>query len=199
MSASSLQNIVEDFRNGNEIAIRHLYELYYRSLCYFADQLVNDKAEAEDIAVDSFLKLLHKKDDFNSLADIKSFLYKVTRNACFDVLRKTKCRDRYNRELKYMTEPDELFGDHEMITAKVLQIIYTQVENLPVQCKQVFKSIFIAGKSTTMVAIEMGISPQTVLNQKSKAVHFLRLALYNEGLYSMGTLLYCLTLMHNNC
>ena len=198
MSANSLHNIVEGFRDSNEMVIRQLYDLYYRSLCYFADQLINDKAVAEDIAVDSFLKLLNKKDDFNSLAEIKSFLYKVTRNACFDVLRKKKSRDRYNRELAYMAEPDEMFGDQEMITAKVLQVIYAEVENLPGQCKQVFKSIFMEGKTTATVALEMGISPQTVLNQKSKAVHSLRLALYKEGLYSISIIFFCLIFLHNN-
>lgn len=175
-------DIITGFKNGEEAAIRQLYDLYYRSLCYFAEKLINDKAEAEDIAVNTFLKLLKKKDDFDKLPGIKAFLFTTTRNACIDHLRKIKRQNKSNIEFKNLSEPDEMFGDKEMITAKVLQVIYAKVESLPCQCQQIFKSIFIESKSTSIIALEMGISPQTVLNQKSKAIQILRLALYNEGL-----------------
>lgn len=195
---SKHSDIINGLRSGDEKIIRELYALHYRPLCYFAEKLVNDKEEAEDIAVDTFLKLLNKKHDFDNLQDIKSFLFTVARNACFDFLRKVKRRDKSNRELEYLAEPDERFGEMEMITAKVLQTIYAEVENLSGQCRQVFKSIFVEGKNTATVAMEMGISPQTVLNQKSKALQTLRLKLYKEGLYSGAVLLYCLTLIQGH-
>jgi RNA polymerase sigma-70 factor (ECF subfamily) len=188
-------DLMVGFRNGDEAAIKQLYDQHYRALCYYAEQLVQDKAEAEDIAVDTFLKLLNKKADFDNLPDIKSFLFTATRNACFDVLRRNKRLEKSNKELEYLAEPDEMFGQQEMITAKVLQVIYAEVENLPAQCRQVFKSIFIESKSTAAIAAEMGISTQTVLNQKSKALQFLRLSLYKENLFSAGMFLYCLSVI----
>ncbi|SMO38855.1 RNA polymerase sigma-70 factor [Solitalea koreensis] len=186
-------NIINGFRNGEEVACRQLYALYYRPLCYFAQKLVHNKEEAEDIVVNTFLKLLNKKNDFDNLPDIKSFLYQAVRNTCFDFLRKSKYRDKANKEIEYLSEAYEFFGEEEMITANVLQIIYAEVENLPGQCKQIFKSIFIEGKSTSVVASEMGISTQTVLNQKTKALQKLRLILYKEGLYSIALFIYCLS------
>lgn len=97
--------------------------------------------------------------------------------------------------MEWLAEADESFGQDEMIASKVLQVIYTEVENLPAQCKQAFKSIFIEGKNTATIAAEMGISTQTVLNQKSKALQLLRLRLYKEGLYSAGMFLSCLFLI----
>ena len=193
--AYTSNDIISGFRNGEETAVKQLYNLHYRPLCYFAEQLVHDKTEAEDIAVEIFLKLLKKKDDFDNLPDIKSFLYTATRNACFDFLRKLKRDNKYSIEISASIEPDELFGEKEMITAKVLQAIYADVENLPGQCKQVFKSIFLEGKTTAIVASEMGISTQTVLNQKSKALQMLRLTLYKQGLYSAGIFFHCLLLI----
>ena len=188
-------DIIRGFRNGDEVAIKQLYQLHYRPLCYYAEKLLKDKAEAEDVTVDVFLKLLNKRDDFDNLSDIKSFLFLATRNACFDILRKNKRRDNNQREIADLAEPDDLFGEKEMITAKVLQVIYAEIENLPGQCKQVFKSIFIDGKSTATIADEMGISTQTVLNQKSKALQSLRLSLYKESLYSTFIFLHCLFLL----
>ncbi len=177
-------DLINGFRNSDEAAIRHLYDLHYRPLCYFAEKLINDKTEAEDIAVDTFLKLLPKRNDFNKLEEIKAFLFTATRNACFDYLRKAKRQDKVKREFELFPISEDVFGEKEMLTSKVLQIIYAEIGNMPAQCKKVFKSIFIEGKTTSVVAVEMGISNQTVLNQKAKALQTLRLTLYKEDLYS---------------
>jgi RNA polymerase sigma-70 factor (family 1) len=192
MITSDHNDLINGFHNGNEISIRQLYDLHYRPLCYFADKLINDKQEAEDIAVDTFLKLLRKKADFNSLSDIKSFLFTAARNACFDFLRKNKTKNRSFQELSYLSTPQEQFGEEEMIISSVLQVIYSEVENLPNQCRAVFKSIFIEGKTTAAVAAEMRISTQTVLNQKSKALQTIRQKLYKTGFYSVSVFMYYL-------
>jgi RNA polymerase sigma-70 factor (family 1) len=188
-------DLIQGFRQGEEDAVKQLYNLYYRPLCYFSELLLHNHEEAEDIAVDVFLKLLFKKEDFDNLSDIKSFLFTATRNACFDLLRKKKIMDKMVLDLANLSEPDDLFGEQEMIASKILQVIYAEIENLPNQCKQVFTSIFIEGKSTAEIAAEMRISPQTVLNQKSKALQTLRLKLFKEGINSSHLFFYCLFLL----
>ncbi len=188
-------DLLQGFRNGNEIAIRKLYTLYFRPLCYFNQKLINYSQEAEDISTETFLKLLQKKDDFDSLSDIKSFLFTVSRNACYDFLRKEKRHNKSHQKIIPLSPFDEQFGEQEMITAKVLQTIYAEMENLPNQCQQVFKSIFIEGKSTADIATEMEISPQTVLNQKTKALQKIRLALHHQNILSTVLLLNTLSMM----
>jgi RNA polymerase sigma-70 factor (family 1) len=188
-------DLLEGFRNGNETAIRKLYVLYYRPLCYFNQKLINFSQEAEDISTETFLKLLQKRNDFDSLSDIKSFLFTASKNACLDFLRKEKRHNKSHQEISLLSPLEELFGEQEMITAKVLQAIYAEIENLPNQCQQVFKSIFIEGKSTAMIAEEMGISPQTVLNQKTKALQKIRLALRQENVLYAGLFLNVLCLL----
>lgn len=187
--------LIYGFQRGEERAVKEIYQLYYRSLCYFADKLLQNQTEAEDVAIDAFLKLMNKRNDFDSLTHIKSFLFTATRNACYDILRRNKRRDAKHDEIAYLHEPDTSTTDLEEITAKVLQVIYTEIENLPPQSKRVFTSIFIDGKSTAQIAEEMGISPQTVLNQKTKALQQLRIKLSNEGYKESGLLLYCLLLL----
>ncbi len=138
----SNNDLIHGFRNGDEIAIRQLYNQHYRPLCYFSEKLINNKTEAEDIAVDTFLKLLNKRDDFETLADIKSFLFTATRNACFDFLRKIKRQDKSSFELEYLSAPQEVFGEKEMITAQVLQVIFSEVESFPCQSKK-FLNLFL--------------------------------------------------------
>lgn len=188
-------DFLEGFRDGNEIAIRKLYTLHYRPLCYFNQKLINYSQEAEDISTETFLKLLQKKNDFESLSEIKSFLFTASKNACLDFLRKEKRQNKSHQEISLVSPLEELFVDQEMISAKVLQSIYAEIENLPNQCRNVFKSIYIEGKSTAEIAEEMGISTQTVLNQKTKALRKIRLALSQENLFSMTILLKAFTVI----
>lgn len=188
------KEVINGLHHGHEGHIRALFAMYYRALCYFSERIIHQKPESEDIAVETFLKLLDKKKDFDNLADIKAFLFISARNACIDFLRKEKRKNGLSRELEILSATNELTYEQEMIIARVLQTVYAEVENLPGQCRTVFKSFFIEGKSTAIIASEMGISPQTVLNQKSKAIKVLRLSLLDEGFYSIGTFLIALSL-----
>ena len=188
-SLSAEDKLIEAFRNGDETAVKQLYDQYYRSLCYFAISLTGIHDEAEDVVVESFLKLLSKKQDFDRLADIRSFLFTVVRNACLDYLRRNKTKNKFKEELMLAGEETEQWVQDEEMTAKVLQLIYTEIESLPPQCRTVFKSIFFHSKTTEEIASELGLSRQNVLNQKSKALHMLRMKLCEHGFYCYAVLL----------
>lgn len=179
---SGQSSLLEGLHRSDIQAIKTLFGMHYRPLCYFAETIVHTRAEAEDIAVESFLKFLDHKEDFKNLSHIKSFLFTTVRNACVDFLRKEKVRKQHGEMLSFHLAGDDSAFKSEMITAQLLQTIYAEIEHLPAQCRRVFKSIYVDGKSTTTIAHEMGIKPQTVLNQKVKAIRMLRLILSRKGL-----------------
>ena len=170
------------FQQDDVNAVRQIYDRHYRTICYYAERFVQNRAEAEDIAIDSFIKLLKKKNEFGSLAEIKSFLFIVTRNACFDSIRREKRHHSAHKELLYMSDVMEPDQDLEGIRSEVMQEIFQEVENLPPQCGQVFKLLFLRGLDSKTAAAELGIATKTVLNQKAKAILLLRKALLKKGL-----------------
>ncbi|HWJ28608.1 MAG TPA: sigma-70 family RNA polymerase sigma factor [Flavisolibacter sp.] len=174
---SSDKELIKGFRRDEKQSIHTLYLMYYRALCYFAERLVSDKTEAEDIAHEAFLRLLDRQREFTQISDIKSFLFTVVRNICADHWRNQKRKESGLHELRALDNTEDAFLEMETLRAKALQLIYAEMENLPGQCKKVFKAVFIEGRTTTDIATEMGIRPQTVLNQKTKALQLLRLAL----------------------
>jgi RNA polymerase sigma-70 factor (family 1) len=191
----SEEELIQGLRRGDETALRQIYHQHYKALCYFADQLLHDKDEAEDVAVDSFLKLLQRKGDFENLKKVKGFLFTSTRNACFNILERSKMKARHQQNLGKFAQEDEPNANYEEVFAKVLQIIYAEIENLPPQSKVIFTSSYIDGKPTAVIAAEMGISPKTVLNLKARALQKLRYKLYAEGYNEDGLLLLCLVLL----
>lgn len=183
------------FQQDDEQAVKHLYGLYYRHLCNFAKHILQNNEEAEDVVVESFLKLLKNKREVVSLSQIKSYLYTVTRNACYDLLRHQKYVNREQKNMQHLfTDEDEVVYSEEVI-AKVMQAIYEEIETLPQQSKRIFTALFIEGKSTADVATEMGLNRQTVLNQKSRALQLLRTRLYDKGFDDTGLVLLCILLL----
>jgi RNA polymerase sigma-70 factor (ECF subfamily) len=185
------KDLIDGLHRNDAAAIKQLYSQHYRSLCYYAEKLIHHKAEAEDIAVNSFIKLLNKRNGFDNLPDIKAFLYTATRNACFDFLRKEKTHEASHKEIMHLSAVAEE-NDLDMINAEIMQAIYLEIENLPKQCGQVFKLIFFKGMHTAEIAAQMNISPKTVLNQKAKAVRMIRLALLKKGLLAVAAF-FCLS------
>ncbi len=177
--------IVKQFQEGEAAAVLYIYKTYYRPLCFFAGKLLGDKREAEDIAIDSILKLLEKRERFDTLSGISSFLYISVRNSCVDFLRAAQRRDISHQEIFYLSATGEEDINYEKNRARVVQEICRQVEHLPPQCREIFKQLFFKRKSSAKVASGLGISPQTVLNQKVKAIRLLRTALQRKELLQL--------------
>lgn len=182
------KDLVELFRKQDMAGTRRLYDLYYRPLCYYTEKIVKNSQEAEDIVVETFLKLINKRGDFEKLSEIRSFLYTAARNASIDYLRKIKRQHQSHLELLYFSDP--AFNDElEIINAQVLSVLYQEIENLPAQCAAVFKLLFFQRLSTSEIAAQMNISSKTVLNQKGKAIQLLRKSFADKGLLSLISVL----------
>jgi RNA polymerase sigma-70 factor (ECF subfamily) len=162
------------FRNGEEDAINRIYRAYYRPLCYFARGFINNKEEAEDIVIDTFIKLLRKRNDFDELPKIKAFLYTATRNACLDFLKHIKRKTASHEEIIHLMQQDEDFIQSKIIKAEFLKLIIDEVERLPPIRKKIFKMIFIEELSTAEIAEKLGITVDTVRVQKARAIDSLR-------------------------
>jgi RNA polymerase sigma factor (sigma-70 family) len=99
------------FWRGYPEPVDYLYATYFTALAYFAYRLIHNREEAEDIAQESMIKLLNKKQKFHTLSDIKSYLYVTTRNACFDYLNDKVRHARSHQEILYLSAQREEAAD----------------------------------------------------------------------------------------
>lgn len=167
-------------------AVKELFNQLYKPLIYFAEKLVNNKQEAEDIVGTSFFKLTGRIEQFTSSRDVKAFLYVTTRNECLDYLRRIARFERSQDQLQYLMDYTDAQADDEMLRARILQEVYNEIEQLPPQCKKIFKLIYTRGMTTREIAEELELSPQTVLNQKAKALNLLRGILAKKNLMPLS-------------
>src|SRR5690349_7900035 len=116
-------DILVRFRNGDEKALAYIFKLYHKGLCYFAKQLISDDQPVEDIVAESFVKLWQRHPDFQTLNNIKAFLYVSTRHSCYNYLKHIQRKTASHKEILHLAETDEDYIESKMIKAELLQII----------------------------------------------------------------------------
>lgn len=172
---------MEAFQNGDEKALAHFFKLHSKSLAYFTNRMLEDKAEADDIVSKCFLKLWQKHEDFKTAQNIKAFLYISCRNACLDYLASLKVRTASQEKyIMHLQEGEETIL-YDIIQTEVLDLVNKEIEELPDKMKVIFKMLYLEGKSTNEIAAELGLSIQTVRNQKTKAITILKNSLLKKG------------------
>ncbi|SHK78185.1 RNA polymerase sigma-70 factor, ECF subfamily [Chitinophaga jiangningensis] len=183
MNADLLLDLIPAFQQGESHAFNTFFKEYYRPLCFFAEQLLGNMADAEDIVKDGFVKLWNRKEDFDHPKSIKSFLYTTTKNASLNHLRHQKVHDHFQQEMLYLDDKkgDELILQR-MIQSELMQSIYLEIEKLPEKRQQVFRMIFLEGMKNDEIAEKLGISVFTVKEHKAKALQQLRLRFSDQQL-----------------
>ena len=82
-----IENIIADIKRGNKQAFKKLFDDYYPILCVFSSHYIDDKEVCKDIVQDALLVYWERKEDFDDILKVKSFLYTVTRNKCLNHLK----------------------------------------------------------------------------------------------------------------
>ena len=96
------KQLLEQFHNGTGDGYTVLFKKWYPAICYFADSILHNITEAEDVAEDSFIKLWERREQFTSLQKCKSYLYSCARNASIDILRHRKIVSSVEKEWNYL-------------------------------------------------------------------------------------------------
>jgi RNA polymerase sigma factor (sigma-70 family) len=182
---------ITDFQSGSYTAVKELCEVYYTTLLDFANQLINDKAEAHHIVQDTFIKLFLMRERFCKIPDIKAFLYITVRNICFAYIKSEKGHEPggepiwYIQALKAVTR----FDDGEA-RCEALCKMHGQVAALPVPEKDVFQLVFYNRLTIPAAAEQLGITSVSVARHRIQALWFLRDKLAAADLYSIPLFIY---------
>ncbi len=174
--------LLQRFQAGDMDAMETLYSLHYKSVWYFANRLLQDPEQAEDIVTESFVKLWERRLKFDSLKGIAAFLFLVTRNACYGHLKQAKRHAISHKELIYLNPPAEDIIHTELVRGETLRQVLLEAESLPPKMKKVFKLLFEEGLSLEETARELGLSIHTVIAQRANAIGKLKTRLAGKGL-----------------
>src|SRR2546426_8588853 len=88
LSAASDQQVVAWAKQGHEAAFRELVRRYERPLFSLLYRMVRDRALAEDLAQETFIKVLNGIGSYNPQFKFSSWIFKIANNVAIDHLRK---------------------------------------------------------------------------------------------------------------
>jgi RNA polymerase sigma-70 factor (ECF subfamily) len=81
---------VQRVGRGDQRAYRELVDRYLTGITRFAARVLGDRAEAEEVAQETFLRLWTEASGFEPRAQPKTWLYRIARNLCIDRIRKRR-------------------------------------------------------------------------------------------------------------
>jgi len=96
------------FQQGDESAFRTLFERHARSMVAFCHHFVRDRARAEELAQDVFLKLHQAAPRYQPSARFKTFLFRIASNHCLNELRRGEHAARAADRARAGDEPQDL-------------------------------------------------------------------------------------------
>lgn len=158
-------------QNINNLFIKTFDETY-DSLYHYAVSFINDQDSAKDIVHDAFVYAWNNKENLDFSKSIKPYLLKIVRNYSLNHIRNRDIRKKHEsfliNELDHNYSID--YEEHDQTIKKITKVI----DNLPHQCKTVFKLNIYEGKKYREIAEELDISINTVKTHISKALKTLR-------------------------
>lgn len=151
-----------------------VFKTYYARLCYFSFQITGDKALAEDICQEAFIRYWHQRENVaGTEGAVKGYLYAAVRNASLSLLRHDKVVKRYMEE-REAAQVEEITIIHSMIRSEVVAEIYHALGTLPAGCRQVVQMAYLEGMKNKEIASKLGVSVNTVKTQRQRALQLLR-------------------------
>jgi len=169
----NFENLIEGLKKGDKNAYKFLFTEHYTSLCNYIYNISNNRALAEDLVQEVFIKLWEKRETLSIKMSIKSYLYRASHNQFLQYLRKEKYRLDFIERSK-LDLLSLVYIEEESNTNIYTEKLNALINDLPPKCKTVFLKSKIEKKKYKEIAQEMNISVKTVENHIGKALRILR-------------------------
>ncbi len=169
--AGQLTQLQQLITTGSQKAFEDLYRLFFTRLFNFAMLYVHKKEVAEEIVNDIMIKVWNKKEELDSIKNLETYLFVAVRNHSLNHLAQYS-------PYHVSIEPDSPHGQlidlndpgKELEWKEIYFRLNQAIDELPDQCRTVFKLIKEEGFRYKQVAEILNISPRTVETQLFRAI-----------------------------
>jgi RNA polymerase sigma-70 factor (family 1) len=189
------EQLIKLLHKSDQSAFKIIYDRLYAHCSFYAGYFLKSPEDVKDILTDCFIKAWEKRQSFENLNKLKSFLEVSIRNACFNHLRRTSMISRHQAAIIEFLESENTPEHHELELhlqeAELLRLIHHEIEQLHPQCKNIFKLAFFDELKNAEIAKRLNINIQTVYNQKNIAIKSLRCSLKNSRIELATMLIIC--------
>ncbi len=171
------------FLDGDENGIVEIIRDYKDGLILYLDGFVGNVYTAEELAEETFIRIVVKKPGFSAKSKFKTWLYTIGRNVTIDHLRRASkisdipvedlrdvLRDEENLERSYLREERKI-------------IVHKALKKLNTEYRQVIFLIYFEGFDNTQTAAVLKKSNRQIENLVYRAKIALKSELDKEGFH----------------
>ncbi len=188
LAERSDEQLMLAFQKGDTRAFETLLTRHERGVYGFALRMLGDSMLAEEVAQESFLRIIQSASRYRAKASFRHYLYRIARNLCVDLLRK-RPREPRPPDLDAGSAgtpegiPDRNPGPENNVGAAQLRsAIRRAVSTLPEDQREAFLLKEVKGMKLQDVATIPGANLNTVKSRLRYALTRLREHLAEQGI-----------------
>lgn len=163
----------DSIKKGNIKAFEALFRAYFKPLVIYSERIVNDHDDANEVVQDIFMKLWEKRKSLEIRNTVSSYLYRAVYNNSLQLLKRKKLDLKY-MQYKIQHTNESINPSNEMIASELSHKIGLLLEELPENCKTIFKLNRYKGMKYREIADHLSISIKTVEANMTKALKYFR-------------------------
>jgi RNA polymerase sigma-70 factor (ECF subfamily) len=173
--------IIVGLIEGDRDCLRRVYECYQERIYLYVLRLTKSREIAEEVVQDVFIKVWTKRHKIDTQYCFSSFLFRVAHNHTINVLKRSSyekiAKDKISKTSSFSVDDTE----DNLIYKEYLNLLRKAIDQLPPRRKVIFNLSRQQGVSHDEIALEMGISKNTVKSQLVKATKYIKSYLLKYG------------------
>ncbi len=160
------QQVISAIRNGNDAALKYLYERNLRMIKKYITQNSGTEPDAAEILQDALIIFWEKvrSCEFTLNSKISTFLFSVARNKWLKELGRKK---RFSMiDETQMNSPDDDNQEDRIIEQELVDIVKLHMEQLSPLCKKILLLYYYEEKSMDEISKFLGLANENVAKSK---------------------------------
>ncbi len=174
-----MENITEllvRIKNADESAFRQFFDLYVKKVYNFLFNHLRDKAEAEDLTQNVFMKIWNNRASIDINKSFDSYIFTIAHHLVIDFYREKNkhLHSEFSKGLVTDHPISPLTAEDAINKHQFESLYHTALESLPPKRKEIFLMSRHLGMSNKQIADQLQISVKTVENQMTAALKSLK-------------------------
>ncbi|WP_316801265.1 RNA polymerase sigma-70 factor [Pedobacter frigidisoli] len=169
------ETLISSLRNHDHKAMDQLFNLYWEFVFDAAFKKTGDEEVAQDITQEIFISLCENRSSLDIAGSLQGYLYGAVKYRVINYFRSQAIKNGHQAELSYLLNQQQMPGTDARLILKDLNHDVEQVlDRLPERMRLVVSMSRKQDRSVKEIALELGVSAQTVKNQITAAMKILR-------------------------
>lgn len=159
-----------------------LYQDHHSWLERWLRGRLGDVMDAEDLAQDTFVRVIRSPRPEGSLREPRKFLVTVAKGLTVDLFRRRSLERQYLEALALMPEQQWPSEEERAVTLETLVELDAMLAGLGARIREAFFLSLLEGRTYQQIATVLGVSLRTVKNDMAKAMEHCCLYRLENGL-----------------